>query len=417
VPDSDTTYMPQKWTCSIRKKKLISPAMSIGFTYLRGVMKNDQVNRKKIFAKSRRAVIKVGSAVLTSADRGLDYSRIENLASGVSSIMSRGCEVILVSSGAISAGLAKLGLKKTKGMPLSVKQAAAAVGQSALMWAYEKTFAAYGKQIAQVLLTREDLSNRTRFLNARNTLQTLLDHGVIPVINENDTVSVDEIKFGDNDNLSGMVTHLADADLLVVLSDVEGLYTADPRLYPSAKMIPLVEKITVEMERAAGDTQTPVGLGGMRSKLMTAKKVGAYGAYMVIVNGKKNDVLPELFDGKDLGTLFLPKPEKQESRKHWIAYTVRCSGRIMVDDGGREALINKGKSLLPGGVIKVDGVFKVGDCVNCVDRRGNSFARGLVKYSSGELDRIKGLRTSQIESILGHKDYDEVIHRDDLVIL
>jgi glutamate 5-kinase len=380
-------------------------------------MKNIQFNRKTIFSKSRRVVIKVGSAVLTSSDQGLDQDRIERLASDISSIMAQGREVVLVSSGAISAGLAKLGLKKTKGLPLSLKQAAAAVGQSSLMWMYEKTFDTHGKKVAQVLLTREDLSNRARFLNARNTLQTLLDHGVIPIINENDTVSVDEIKFGDNDNLSSMVVHLTDADLLVILSDIDGLYTADPKSDPSAVLIPLVEKITAEVERFAGDSHTSVGTGGMRSKLMTAKKVGVFGAPMVIVNGKKNGVLKELFEGANVGTLFLPKPDKQDSRKHWIAYTVCSNGRVMVDDGALEALMHKGRSLLPGGIVKVEGNFKVGDCVTCVDRRDGVFARGLVKYSSTDLERIKGLKTSQIDSVLGHKDYDEVIHRDDLVIL
>jgi len=380
-------------------------------------MTNNPIDRKTIFSKSRRIVIKVGSAVLTSSEQGLDQDRIERLASDISSIMGQGREVVLVSSGAIAAGLAKLGLRKTKSMPLSLKQAAAAIGQSGLMWMYEKTFGTHGKKVAQVLLTREDLSNRTRFLNARNTLQTLLDYGVIPIINENDTVSVDEIKFGDNDNLSSMVVHLTDADLLIVLSDIDGLYTADPKIDASAKLIPVVEKITAEMERSAGDAHTSLGTGGMRSKLMTAKKVGAFGAPMVILNGKKNGVLQALFEGAAVGTLFLPKPEKQDSRKHWIAYTVCSNGRVTVDDGALEALMNKGKSLLPGGIARVEGSFKVGDCVTCVDRSGNAFARGLVKYSSADLDRIKGLKTSQIESVLGHKDYDEVIHRDDLVIL
>jgi glutamate 5-kinase len=380
-------------------------------------MTNNPIDRKTIFSKSRRIVIKVGSAVLTSSEQGLDQDRIERLASDISSIMGQGREVVLVSSGAIAAGLAKLGLRKTKSMPLSLKQAAAAIGQSGLMWMYEKTFGTHGKKVAQVLLTREDLSNRTRFLNARNTLQTLLDYGVIPIINENDTVSVDEIKFGDNDNLSSMVVHLTDADLLIVLSDIDGLYTADPKIDASAKLIPVVEKITAEMEPSAGDAHTSLGTGGMRSKLMTAKKVGAFGAPMVILNGKKNGVLQALFEGAAVGTLFLPKPEKQDSRKHWIAYTVCSNGRVMVDDGALEALMNKGKSLLPGGIARVEGSFKVGDCVTCVDRSGNAFARGLVKYSSADLDRIKGLKTSQIESVLGHKDYDEVIHRDDLVIL
>jgi len=267
------------------------------------------------------------------------------------------------------------------------------------------------------LLTREDLSNRTRFLNARNTIQTLLDYGVIPVINENDTVAVDEIKFGDNDNLSGMVVHLADADLLVILSDVDGLYTGDPKLNSSARMIPLVEKISAEIERGATDAQTKVGTGGMRSKIMTAKKVGAYGVPMVIANGTKSGVLRSLVEGRDVGTLFLPRLERLESRKQWIAYTVTSNGRIVIDDGGREALVNKGKSLLPGGIVKVEGNFKIGDCVTCVDRHGTAFARGLVKYSSADLERIKGLKTSQVAAVLGHKDYDEVIHRNDLVIL
>jgi glutamate 5-kinase len=380
-------------------------------------MKDKQTNRKTIFSKARRIVIKVGSAVLTSSDQGLDQGRIERLASDISGIMSQGRQVILVSSGAIAAGLAKLGLKKTKGMPLSLKQAAASVGQSSLMWMYEKTFGAHGHKVAQVLLTREDLSNRTRFLNARSTLQTLLDYGVVPVINENDTVSVDEIKFGDNDNLSAMVVHLADADLLVILSDIDGLYTADPKFDPSAELIPFVEKITAEIERGAGDAQSQVGTGGMRSKILTAKKVGAYGAPMVIVNGKKNGMLQALFEGREVGTLFLPRPDKQDSRKHWIAYTVTSTGRLVIDDGGREALVHKGKSLLPGGVVKVEGNFKIGDCVTCVDQTGTAFARGLVKYSASELELIKGLKTSQISSVLGHKDYDEVIHRDDLVIL
>jgi glutamate 5-kinase len=379
--------------------------------------KNITFDRKALFSKKRRIVIKVGSAVLASSEKGLDQVRIERLAAEVSDLLEQGREVILVSSGAIAAGLTKLGLGKKKGMPLSLKQAAAAVGQSSLMWMYEKTFGAHGRKVAQVLLTREDLSNRVRFLNARNTLLTLLDYGVVPIINENDTVSVDEIKFGDNDNLSGMVVHLADAELLVILSDIDGLYTADPKFDSSAELIPVVEKITSEVERGAGDAQSLVGTGGMRSKIMTAKKVAAYGAPMVIINGKKPGMLQALFDGKEVGTVFMPRPEKQDSRKHWIAYTVSATGRVVVDDGGREALVNKGKSLLPGGVVKVEGTFKIGECVTCVDRSGQAFARGLVKYSSEDLDRIKGLKTSQIASVLGHKDYDEVIHRDDLVIL
>jgi len=374
-------------------------------------------DRTTLVAKARRVVIKIGSAVLTGSGEGLDQKRVEQLAAEISAVARQGHQVIIVSSGAIAAGLAKLGLKKTKGMPLPLKQAAAAVGQSGLMWMYEKTFATHGRKVAQILLTREDLSSRTRFLNARNTLQTLVEHDVVPVINENDTVAVDEIKFGDNDNLSGMVVHLADADLLVILSDIDGLYTADPRLHPSAELVPVVEKVTAELERGAGDALTAVGTGGMRSKIMAAKKVGAYGVPMVIINGRKPGSLQALFDGKDIGTLFLPKEERNRSRQHWIAYSACSAGGVVVDDGGRDALVNKGKSLLPGGIKRVEGDFKAGDCVTCSDSRGNVFARGLTKYSSADLDRIKGLKTSQIASVLGHKDYDEVIHRDDLVLL
>ena len=376
------------------------------------------INRKELFSKSRRIVIKIGSAVLTSSGIGLDQERIGKLAGEISDIIASGREALVVSSGAIAAGFAKLGIeKKPRGMPLPLKQAAAAVGQSSLMWIYEKSFGECGRKVAQVLLTGEDLSNRERFLNARNTLHTLLEYGVVPIINENDTVAVDEIRFGDNDNLSGMVAHLVDADLLVILSDIDGLYSADPRLNPAAKLIPLVEKITPEMEQAAGDALSAVGTGGMRSKIMAARKVGAYGVPMVIIDGNREGVLAELFEGGDVGTLFLPKEHKNRSRKHWIAYTACATGRIVVDDGGRTALVEKNKSLLPGGVVTVEGTFKAGDCVTCFDKAGNSFARGLTNYSATDLERIKGHKTIEIESILGRKDYDEVIHRDDLVIL
>jgi glutamate 5-kinase len=379
--------------------------------------REQHADRSTLVTGAKRVVIKIGSAVLTGSGEGLDQKRIEQLAAEISVIAAGGRQVIIVSSGAIAAGLAKLGLKKTKGMPLPLKQAAAAVGQSGLMWMYEKTFSARGRKVAQVLLTREDLSNRQRFLNARGTLHTLLEYEVIPIINENDTVAVDEIKFGDNDNLAGMVVHAADADLLVILSDIDGLYTADPRTHADATLIPVVERITAELERGAGDALTAVGTGGMRSKVMTAKKVGAYGVPLVIVNGRKRGVLASLFEGREAGTLFLPKEAPNRSRQHWIAYNACSNGVIVVDDGGRDALISRGKSLLPGGVVRVEGSFKAGDCVNCTVQRGNVFARGLTKYSSGDLEKIRGLKTQQIASALGHKDYDEVIHRDDLVLL
>jgi glutamate 5-kinase len=366
--------------------------------------------------RARRLVVKVGSGLITSPGEGLDAKRIRALAGDIAALVAERREVALVSSGAIAAGIARLGLT-SRPRSIPEKQAAAAVGQSALMWHYEQAFKRHGIKVGQVLLTSQDISDRGRYLNARNTLLALLDFGVLPIVNENDTVAVDEIKFGDNDNLSGMVVQLTDADLLIILSDIDGLYTADPRLHPDARFIPVVEKITAEMERGAGDALFGVGTGGMRSKIMAAKKVGAYGVPLVILNGKKPGLLAALFDGRETGTLFLPRLEKMDSRKHWIAYTAASKGGIVVDDGGRDALVHKGKSLLPGGVVSVEGTFKVGDCVNCLDLRGSVFARGLTKYSSLDLDRIRGLKTSQIEPVLGHKDYDEVIHRDDLVIL
>ncbi len=319
-------------------------------------MKNIQLSRKKIFTTSRRIVIKVGSAVLTNSEQGLDYSRIERLASDISSIVKQGRQVILVSSGAIAAGLARLGLKKNKNMPLSLKQAAAAIGQSALMWAYEKTFATHAIKVAQVLLTREDLSNRTRFLNARNTLQTLLDYGVIPIINENDTVSVDEIKFGDNDILSGMVVHLADADLLVILSDIDGLYTADPKLDRRAELIPVVDKITAEVEHGAGDAQTPVGTGGMRSKIMTAKKVGAIGVPMAIVNGKKIGMFVALFECREVGTLFCPLQKDAKVGNTGLPIRLRHRVGLSSMTAVERPLSTKEGAFYPGGLSRWRGI-------------------------------------------------------------
>lgn len=384
---------------------------------LNRMQKHEPKDRTSLITRARRVVIKIGSAVLAGSGEGLDQKRIGRLAAEIAAIMEQRREVLVVSSGAIAAGLAKLGLKRARGMPLPLKQAAAAVGQSGLMWTYERAFGEHGRKVAQVLLTREDLANRTRFLNARNTLHTLLEHGVIPVINENDTVAVDEIRFGDNDNLSGMVVHVADADLLVILSDIDGLYTADPRKNSDARLIPLVERLTAEIEQGAGDAFTGVGTGGMRSKLIAARKVGAYGIPMVIVNGRKEGSLQALFGGGEIGTLFLPRETRDRGRKHWIAYTAASAGGIVVDDGAKDALARRNKSLLPGGIVNVQGSFKAGDCVNCSDLKGQVFARGLSKYSSDDVNRIKGLKTSQIAGVLGRKDYDEVIHKDDLVIL
>jgi len=284
------------------------------------------------------------------------------------------------------------------------------------MLEYEKAFARHGKNAAQILLTRDDLCNRKRYLNARNTINVLLDWNIVPIINENDTVVVDELKFGDNDNLAAMMTHLMDAQILINLTDIDGFYDKNPALNDDAVFMPLVSKIDRSMEKAATDIPGAFGMGGMLSKIRTAKKVTQSGIPMVIANGLKPNVLGKLFQGRDLGTLFIPGTERMHSRKCWIAFTLKEEGRIMVDKGAAGAIRKHGKSLLPIGILDVEGDFRAGAAVSCVDPDGVSFAQGLVNYGASEIRILKGLKTSQIEKALGHKDYDEVIHRDNLVI-
>jgi glutamate 5-kinase len=372
--------------------------------------------RHQVLHGVKRLVVKIGSSLIASQDHGLNHHRLETLAQELADLKREGCEIIIVSSGAILSGLDKLGIsQRPKSLP--VKQAAAAVGQSRLMWAYEKAFEACGLKVAQVLLTQDDLADRRRFLNSRNTLTTLLALDVIPVINENDTVVVEEIRFGDNDNLAGLVTHLIDAQLLVILSDVEGLYSDDPHRHPDAVRIPIVSRIDADILRLARDTTTPEGTGGMRSKVLTAQKVARYGVPTVIASGRQTGTLAEILKGNPVGTLFLPETDKRNSRKQWIAFTSRAKGRLWLDPGAVEALVMKGKSLLPSGIAKVEGRFNAGDAVTCVDPKAHEVAKGLVNYSSAEVEKIKGAKTAELIKILGRKDYDEVIHRDNLVIL
>ncbi len=372
--------------------------------------------RHRILKEARRVVLKVGSSLVASKGLGLHTERLERLAAELAELKTQNRDILMVSSGAIVSGIEKLGLKEyPKSLP--IKQAAAAVGQSRLMWAYEKAFEKEGVKVAQVLLTREDLTNRARFLNSRHTLTALLGFGVVPIINENDTVAVEEIRFGDNDSLAGMVAHLVDADLLVILSDVEGLYTEDPRKNPKATLISVVAEVTDEIERRAGGTASFEGTGGMRTKVMAAKTAASYGVATVILSGERTGQLTALFDGKDVGTLFLPKDQQLTSRKHWIAYTVKAKGRIALDAGAVDALTRRGKSLLPSGITAVDGEFEAGDSVACTDGQGREIAKGLVNYSSAAISKIKGLKSADIQQTLGYKDYDEVIHRDNLVIL
>lgn len=370
--------------------------------------------REKLFDSVKRAVVKVGSGVLTH-DQGLNTKVVRRLAREVSVLMDQGYQVILVSSGAIASGMKKMDMAE-RPSDIPQKQAVAAVGQSRLMLEYEKSFAHYQKKVAQILLTRDDLCNRKRYLNARNTINVLLDWKIVPIINENDTVVVEELKFGDNDNLSAMITHLMDAQILINLTDIDGFYDKDPRVHKDALFIPLVSRIDRPMERAACDIPGAFGIGGMSSKVQTAKKVITSGIPVVIASGLKPNILKRLFEGRDVGTLFLPRGEKMGSRKCWIAFTLKEQGKIKVDRGAARAICKDGRSLLPIGILDVEGDFGVGAAVSCIDPHGVSFARGLVNYNASDIRKLMGLRTDQIEQRLGYKHYDEVIHRDNLVI-
>jgi glutamate 5-kinase len=372
--------------------------------------------RRKILGKVRRIVVKVGSSILASVEKGLDYEVFSRLTKEIADLKHQGYEIVLVSSGAIAAGMEKLGYK-TRPQAITQKQATAAVGQTRLMNIYENYFSRYQQMVAQVLLTHDDLSHRRRFLNARNTLLALLELGIIPIINENDTVVVDEIKFGDNDNLSALITNLIGADLLIILTDIEGLCDSDPRVNPNAKCIPLVEDIDVEGEVIAGETKSEMSVGGMISKIQAARKTSRFGIPTVVARGTQREILHQILKGKEIGTLIFPKGEALSSRKHWIAFNPKPKGELTVDDGAKKAIVQKGKSLLSSGIVKVKGGFHRGDLVTCLGPRGREFARGLVNYSAMELEKIKGLRSNQIEITLGYKYSDEVIHRDDLVVL
>ena len=364
----------------------------------------------------KRIVIKIGSRILTGEEGDLDHAWISALAAEVSKLRRGGHEVIIVSSGAVAAGRTLLGMN---GRPGSIpqKQAAAAVGQPRLMREYEEAFLSTGSRVAQILLTREDLADRQRFLNARATLDTLLEFGIVPVINENDTVAVEEIKFGDNDNLSALVTNLVDAGLLVIMTDIDGFFDADPRQNPEAKLIPLVRSVTREMERAAGGSGSSVGTGGMATKLAAAKKAGRSGAATLIINGKDPDILSRMFSGEECGTMVLPETISLTSRKHWIAFTLRPHGKVFVDEGAGRVLRQEGRSLLASGVTRVEGSFERGSCIRVCDHEGNEFARGIADYSSSEAERIMGHKSLEIEEILGYRYGDELIHRDNLVLL
>lgn len=386
--------------------------------------KNYPGEKQKIFKKAKRIVIKVGSAVLAKDGFTLNINSVLALAQEISVLWQNHYEIVLVSSGAILAGMEKLNLS-ARPQTIPQKQAIAAIGQSSLMKAYEESFARSGCKIAQILLTNDDICNRRRYLNARNTFTTLFRYGVIPIVNENDSVVTNEIKFGDNDRLSGLVAGLISADLLIILSHIEGLYTSDPTEDPEAQVIPFVENITRDvrdMNCSAKRKTSFIGTGGIQTKILAAQEAAKAGIATWLVNGKSPEVLSSLLhysDGtkREVGTFFFPEKDKLNSRKTWIGYALRAKGKLMVDEGARHMLSVGKKSLLASGIIGVEGDFGVGDLVQCTDPGDHEFARGLVNYNADELRIIKGKKSSEIEQCLGYKYYDEIIHRDDLVIL
>jgi glutamate 5-kinase len=370
--------------------------------------------RKQVVSNVKRALIKIGTGVLAGTD-GLDLNIVEQLVDEMVQLRSRGIQIVIVTSGAIASGKHRMGITgKLKSMPQ--KQACAAIGQGRLMRIYSNAFGKHSVYVAQILLTMSDLTDRTRFINVRNTLSTLMDWNVVPIINENDTVSVDEIKFGDNDHLAAMIANIIQADILINLTNTEGLFDRNPTGKQRAKLIKLVHEITDEIESMATAEADPLGMGGMRSKVIAAQKVTACGIPYIIARGKTKGILADVFAGKEKGTLFLPSPQPLTSREYWIAFTLKSMGKLFLDDGAKNAIVNQGKSLLPSGIIRVEGDFNVGDPVICIGTDGKAFAKGLVNFNSADIQKIQGLKTAKIEQVLGHKDYDEVIHRDNMAV-
>ena len=375
-----------------------------------------QLNYKPaIVERARRVVIKVGSAVLSDRD-GLDRDVINRLAAEIDTVAHGGREVILVTSGAIAAGRARL--KKLAGSTMAARQAAAATGQIDLMESWSSAFARCGRTVAQLLLTHQDLAERTRRRNATHTFEALLSAGVIPIVNENDTVAVEEIRLGDNDMLSSLVGSMMQADLLIILSDVEGVLTGDPRKRDDARLISLVTDPEAEMKGLVAESVGPLGSGGMAAKLKAARQAARSAIAVMIGPGREPGVIEALFDPKrEMGTLILPGNTRLRSRKHWIAFALRPAGALAVDRGAAEALCRKGRSLLPSGIRDVSGDFSNGDCVSLLDPEGIEFGRGLVNYPAADVARLKGRRTHEIEHVLGYKVADEIIHRDNFVLL
>ena len=373
--------------------------------------------REEILSNVSKIVIKIGTRVLTNQDGLVDKNRIMELSKQVVKLRLKGFSVVIVSSGSIGAGISALGLQKRPSI-LPELQAAAAIGQGKLIEVYNECFKKHGYHAAQLLLTRQDFEDRQRYLNTCNTLHSLLNFKTIPIINENDTISVEEITFGDNDILSALVTNLLRADLLILLSSVDGLYTTPPAPGKSCRVLSVVDSISDDIKKLAFKQKTKEGVGGMESKLEAANIATGSGEAVIIANGMQSDILSKIMNYDDVGTLFVPYNKKITSRKRWIGFTVKPKGKIYIDEGALSALQKKGKSLLPSGVVKIEGKFIKGDVVSIVDvGEKREVARGLMNYSADEVRKVKGLRTSLIKKTLGYKPYDEIVHRDNIVLL
>ncbi|MDC0190545.1 glutamate 5-kinase [Rhodospirillales bacterium] len=371
------------------------------------------LNKTRI-AEAKRIVVKIGSVLLVDDNSGtLHNTWLNSLGKDVAALRNRGHEVILVSSGAIALGRRFLGLK-TGELKLEEKQAAAAVGMVRLAQSYQETLNKFDLSVAQILLTLDDSENRRRYLNARSTIMTLLRVGVVPLINENDTIATDEIRFGDNDRLAARVASMVSADLLILLSNINGLYTADPAQDKAAKLVPTVTEITHEIEAMASNTVTSDSSGGMPTKLAAAKQCLGAGCRMIICEGRGMFPLKSLENGGDC-TWFIPSGNPQTARKRWISGSLQSLGSVIVDDGAVTAL-ERGRSLLPAGILRIEGTFQRGDAITIMKRDGSEFGRGLIAYSSEDATQIIGHKTGEIEDLLGYRGRDEIIHRDDLVI-
>jgi glutamate 5-kinase len=365
--------------------------------------------------QAKRWVVKIGSALLTNDGAGVDCNAIDSWVNQIAELLSQGKEIVLVSSGAIAEGMARLGWANR---PDSIHdlQAAAAVGQMGLIQIYESSFLRFNRKTAQILLDHDDLASRQRYLNARGVMKRLMDLGVVPIVNENDTVVTDEIRFGDNDNLAALVANLIDADVLVILTDKDGLYDANPDDDPAAQLVTEAKATDSSLDSLVGESSSQLGRGGMVTKLQAARLASSSGCSTIIAGGRNNDVLIDIASGKSIGTLLKAHQKPIAARKQWLAGQLQVKGKLLLDDGAIEVLVRHGRSLLPVGITSVDGTFGRGDLVSCVDPRGVEVARGLVNYSVEEAGKLCGESTSSISKILGYKDDDEMIHRDNLVL-